>query len=256
MVYLRGGVAFEQCSWPAPARFDMQELDRPFSMLLYLHNKTGNFRSGSIRLFWPGGQFQMAMPDSLPANVLVFSPAPLQRDASLEQLSDRNLVADILELARPCIGRLLGQMKERPLQERIHYLATSLGLNALTLHRYGAYLWSILQIPVFKSVTGKELSIFEICRLVQAQGFLGEVKNLETVCPHIIQETLFKREDIPNLFGQHLETVFSKVDGTDPPSRLFSNCYLRALVKPPLDSQPSPPPWSRIGGQRLRIRPA
>jgi len=218
-IYLKGGAGFGHSPWPAPANLKVVELDRPFSLLIYLHNKTGNFSNGSIRFVWPGGQHKVAASGWLPADIVVFNSRPLQRDPSLERLSDSNLADDIKALARPYIRQLLNRLRNRPLEERVHYLTASLGLKELPLHRYPLYQREILQIPVFRAISGKELSIYELCVALQDQGFLGEVQNVETVCASIQEDTLFRKSELPNLFSPQIESVLSRVDGTRSPLR-------------------------------------
>lgn len=216
-IYLKGGAGFDHCPWPAPPSLRVVDLDRPFSLLIYLHNKTGNFPNGSIRFVWPGGQYKIAASDWLPADIVVFNSRPLQRDPSLARLSNSNLVDDVKALARPHIRHLLNQLKDRPLEERVHYFSASLGLKELPVHRYPLYRREILQVPVFRTISGKELSIYELCVALQNQGFLGEVQNIETVCPRIPEDTLFRKSELPNLFSQQIENVLSRVDGTWSP---------------------------------------
>ena len=71
-----------------------------------------------------------------------------------------------------------------------------------------------MDIPVFKTVTGRELSVREACQALKDQGFLGEVERLETVCPSIKKEYLFRNGEFPNLFSQQIGVALSKVDGT------------------------------------------
>lgn len=217
-VYLQGEFGLEQGPWPMLARPTTVKLDRPFSLLIYLHNATGHFPNGSIRFFWPGGQFKALQQGTLPADIIVISSSPPQRDPSLQRLSDPHIVEDVRTLAVPYISQLLSSLKHKPLSQRIHYFAVSLRLQDLSVRSYHETYWQqLMDIPVFKTVTGRELSIREACQALKDQGFLGEVENLETVCPSIKKDYLFRNGEFPNLFSQQIGVALSKVDGTRSP---------------------------------------
>lgn len=189
-------------------------LERPFSLLVYLHNATGYFPNGSIRFLWPGGQFKAVQPGALPADVIVLSSSPPQRDPSLQSLSDPNLLEDVKTLAGPYIAELLSSLNRRPLAERIHYLAASLRLQDLSVSRYGPHWRSLMELPVFRTLTGREISIQEACEALLDLGFFGEVEQTETVCTSINREYLFRKGEFPNLFSQQFGAALSRVDGT------------------------------------------
>lgn len=214
-IYLKGDFTLEQGPWPGLARATTVELDRPFSLLIYLNNTTGYFSNGSVRIFWPEGQYTAVQTGSLPADVVVLCPAAPQRDPSLQRLSNPDLLDDIDRLVKPHIKTLLDSLKQRPLEERVHYLTASIRMQDLNRSKYGAYWRQLMELPVFRTVTSRELSIFEICQVLLEQGFLGEAQLLETVCPSLRREYLFRSGEFPNLLSRQIGSALSRVDGTN-----------------------------------------